>query len=74
MGAGSAPEPGMLPSWLVEQGVNVVITRGMGPRAQGLLASHGIVVVLGAAEVEPQGLVSQYLDGSLSSGQNICDH
>jgi predicted Fe-Mo cluster-binding NifX family protein len=67
-------EPGMLPGWLAEQGVNVVITGGMGPRAQGLLASHGIAVVLGATEVDPQDLVSRYLDGSLRSGHNICDH
>jgi len=63
----------LLPGWLAEQGVNAVITGGTGPRAQELLASHGIAVVVGVVEADPQHLVSQYLDGSLSSGQNICD-
>ena len=35
-------EPGVLPKWLHEKGVNVIIAGGMGNRAQGLFAENGI--------------------------------
>ncbi len=39
-------EPGVLPNWISEQGVNVVIGEGMGRRALGLLEEKGIQVTL----------------------------
>lgn len=67
-------EPGVLPKWLGEQGVNVIIAGGMGTRAQQLFTQNGIAVVVGAQAEEPQQLVSAYLSGSLESGENTCDH
>jgi predicted Fe-Mo cluster-binding NifX family protein len=69
-----AHEPGLLPKWLAERGANVIIAGGMGQRAQGLFAEHGIQVILGASVDTPEGLVGQYLAGTLQSGENICDH
>ena len=43
-----AHEPGVLPRWLHEQGADVIITGGMGARAQSLFAQNNITVVLGA--------------------------
>lgn len=72
----SAPphEPGLLPRWLQGQGVDVVIAGGMGHRAQQLFAANGIRVVAGAPSMSAEALVAAYLDGSLQTGANPCDH
>ena len=67
-------EPGLLPEWLSQQGVNCVIAGGMGSRAQQLFAQKGIKVITGAMEGSPKGVVEQYLKGSLQTGGNTCDH
>jgi len=67
-------EPGVLPRWLHELGANVIIAGGMGQRAIGLFQQHGISVVTGAPALEPETLVQSYLDNSLESGSNLCDH
>ncbi len=69
-----AHEPGVLPQWLHEQGVNLVIAGGMGGRAQAILAQQGIEVIIGAPAEPPESLVRSYLDGTLQIGENICDH
>jgi len=67
-------EPGLLPRWLDEQGVNLVIAGGMGGRAQGIFAEQGIEVIVGGPAEPPEGLVRSYLDGTLQAGENTCDH
>jgi ATP-binding protein involved in chromosome partitioning len=67
-------QPGLLPEWLAEQGVSMIIAGGIGSRAQMLFQQHGIGVVLGALENDPEKAVQSYLDGMLASGENICDH
>lgn len=67
-------QPGLLPAWLAEQGVSLVIAGGMGPRAQGIFEQNGIKVVIGALENEPEEAVLGYLGGSLATGDNICNH
>jgi ATP-binding protein involved in chromosome partitioning len=67
-------EPGVLPRWLHEQGAALIVAGGMGQRAQQLFAQNEIKVVVGAASDTPENLVQAYLDGSLVSGQNLCDH
>ncbi len=69
-----AHEPGVLPRWLGEQGANVIIAGGMGARAQGLFTSNGVQVIVGAQAAPPDEVVQAYLDGTLVTGQNICDH
>jgi ATP-binding protein involved in chromosome partitioning len=69
-----AHEPGVLPRWLHEQGANVIITGGMGQRAQMLFAQNDIKVIYGVASGEPEELVRQYLNNTLDAGDNICDH
>ena len=46
----------------------------MGQRAHQLFDQHGIAVVVGAALESPETLVGAYLDGTLSAGENLCDH
>jgi len=67
-------QPGLLPEWLAEQGVSVVIAGGMGSRAQSLFSQNQIGVVIGALEGDPEKAVLNYLNGTLATGENICDH
>lgn len=67
-------EPGALPKWLNEKGVEVVIAGGMGSRAQQLLAQFGIESIVGSAQGTPEDLINSYLNGRLQSGENICTH
>jgi Mrp family chromosome partitioning ATPase/predicted Fe-Mo cluster-binding NifX family protein len=66
--------PGVLPQWLGQQRVNVVIAGGMGSRAQALFAQNGIQVLIGATAGTPEEVVNAYLNGTLQTGANICDH
>jgi predicted Fe-Mo cluster-binding NifX family protein/MinD-like ATPase involved in chromosome partitioning or flagellar assembly len=67
-------EPGVLPRWLHELGVDVIIAGGMGQRALALFGENGIKVVTGAASLSPEELVGQYLTNTLVTGENVCDH
>ena len=67
-------EPGVLPAWLSEQGVSLVIAGGMGQRAQMLFGEKDIEVIVGAPVETPEELVSSYLAGTLQTGTNVCDH
>jgi len=67
-------EPGVLPRWLSEQGVNVILAGGMGQRALGLFAERQIDVVVGAPSDTPEAVVQAYLGGTLETGSNVCDH
>jgi len=69
-----AHEPGVLPRWLHENNVSVIIASGMGQRAQQLFAQNDIKVVVGASSETPEELVSAYLENTLEAGDNICDH
>lgn len=69
-----AHEPGVLPRWLHHEGANIIIAGGMGQRAQSLFVENGIKVVVGATEEDAGKLAMQYLDGTLTTGDNVCDH
>ena len=64
----------MLPKWLGGIGVNVIIAGGIGQRAQQLFVQNEIEVVVGAPADSPENLVSAYLNKTLKSGENLCDH
>jgi len=67
-------EPGLLPRWLSELKVNLIIAGGIGRRAQQLFAQNSIDVIVGAIDNTPRRLVQEYIIGQLKYGQNICDH
>jgi len=67
-------QPGLLPRWLHDLGADLIIAGGMGSRAQGLLAEQGIQVIVGAPPESPHDLVLSYLDGTLKTGENVCEH
>ncbi|MDD2316807.1 MAG: NifB/NifX family molybdenum-iron cluster-binding protein [Desulfobacterales bacterium] len=69
-----AHEPGVLPRWLGQLGVNVIIAGGMGKRAIEIFAENDINVLVGAVQEEAEKLVKDFLAGSLTAGINLCDH
>jgi ATP-binding protein involved in chromosome partitioning len=71
-----APEhaPGVLPQWLKERGVEVVLAGGMGAHAKQLLFGAAIEVVTGVTLSDPQAAVRAFLSGALQSAGNGCDH
>jgi len=74
MVASPGHEPGLLPAWLAEEGVSVVIASGMGSRAQSLFSESRIQVVIGTLEGDPEKAVLDCIKGTLATGDNICDH
>jgi len=67
-------QPGLLPPWLARQGANLIIAGGMGQRARDLFAMQGIDVLVGAPAEAPEELVQAYLQATLVTGANVCDH
>jgi ATP-binding protein involved in chromosome partitioning len=67
-------EPEVLPKWLHDMGVHIVIAGGMGSRAQQILIEKGIRVISGAPLDSPESLVQRYLMDALVTGKNVCDH
>ena len=67
-------QPGMLPGWLAAKGATVIIAGGMGQRAQALFSQQGIRVIIGAGSEKPEDIITNFLAGTLETGENICDH
>ena len=67
-------QPGLLPVWLAEQGASVVIAGGMGSRAQALFEQNRIHVILGAMGDDPEQILLDCMRGTLTTGDNLCDH
>lgn len=65
--------PGVLPKFLREQGVDVIISGGMGAKATQLFAHNNIEVVLGA-QGDIESNVATYLNGKLESTGSSCSH
>lgn len=66
-------QPGFLPKFLNEQGVDIVLAGGMGRRAVDLFKQNGIEVITGARGNVEQG-VKNYLEDNLETEEEICDH
>ncbi len=64
-------KPGFLPVFLHEQGVNVIISGGMGAAAVDLFNQQGIQVVVGA-QGDAREAAQAYLEGELISTGSIC--
>jgi predicted Fe-Mo cluster-binding NifX family protein len=68
-------QPGFLPNFLADQGIDFIIAGGMGPKAKTLFESRGIKTAAGVA-----GSVDEVVDAFLRqelpaySNVNLCDH
>ncbi len=67
-------EPGVIPRWLSDQGVEVVLVGGIGQKAVNLFKQFGVQPVIGVAEKAPADLVEDYLTENLVTGTNQCSH
>lgn len=65
--------PGVLPKFLGEQHVNVIITGGMGAMAINLFKAQGIEVILGA-DGPIEANLTAYLTDVLESTGSACQH
>ena len=66
-------QPGILPKFLHEQGVGIIISGGMGGKAIELFQKHDIAVVLGA-NGHVSDVIQAFLHGDLESNEEPCDH
>jgi predicted Fe-Mo cluster-binding NifX family protein len=65
--------PGVIPQFLHEMDVSVIIAGGMGQRAQALFEEMGIKPVIGATGTVEEILTSCVL-GTLEGGESLCTH
>nr|WP_321502164.1 NifB/NifX family molybdenum-iron cluster-binding protein [uncultured Dethiosulfovibrio sp.] len=68
-----AHEPGVLPAWLGDLGVNVLVSGGLGARACELLKARGVDVVTGFSGTVDQA-IAKLTAGSLESTGSLCNH
>ena len=59
-------------NWIATQGANVVLAGGMGERPMAIFAQNGVKIVAGCPELEIEEIVNQYLNNTLSMGENSC--
>jgi predicted Fe-Mo cluster-binding NifX family protein len=66
-------QPGFLPQFLSERGVNVIIAGGMGPRAQNLFSQKNIETLIGV-QGPIDTVIAQFLKQELEAGEDMCGH
>ena len=67
-------KPGFLPNYLADQGVEVMISGGMGGGAIDIFNGRNVEVILGA-QGDARAAVEAYLRGELESTGSVChDH
>ena len=64
-------QPGFLPQFLSQRGVNCIVAGGMGRRAQDLFAQAGIETILGVTGSVDE-VISELLNGTLTGGESLC--
>ncbi len=67
-------EPGLLPAWLAQRNVTDIIAGGMGQRAISLFNQQNINVNVGAQQKPSRELVADWINKTLITGSNACDH
>lgn len=64
-------QPGFLPKFLNEKGVDCIIAGGMGARAQMLFDENSIKTIMGVTG-EIDTVIEQLLKGTLKGGESLC--
>jgi len=67
-------EPGVLPRWLADQQIKVVLVGGIGPRAVRMLESSGMNVITGVPAMPVEEALQLWLGDRLEAGGNDCHH
>jgi ATP-binding protein involved in chromosome partitioning len=65
---------GSHPNFLNQIGCHVIITGGMGWKAQQMMQQFGIQSIVGVSPQSPKKIIEAYLAGTLQAGQNRCEH
>lgn len=65
--------PGVLPRWMKDLDVDIVIAGDMGPRARDLFASFGITVQT-CDPMSVDSALEAFIKGNLSGSSNSCHH
>ena len=66
-------QPGFLPQYLSEKGINCIIAGGMGPRAQGLFAQKNIETIIGVQGTIDE-IIEKFIRQELEAGDDLCGH
>ena len=66
-------QPGFLPGFLAEKGINCIIAGGMGLKAKQLFDQNNIQTITGASGIVDE-VIQEYLAGNLISKGDYCDH
>lgn len=66
--------PGIIPKWLGEQKVTDVIVGGIGQRAIDIFNAQGVNVYAGAPSKQSEEIINNFINGTLTLNENLCDH
>jgi len=66
-------QPGFLPQYLSELGINCIVAGGIGSRAQLLFSQENIEVITGAQGTIDK-VIEQYINNDLETGEDLCSH
>lgn len=64
-------QPGYIPQFLHDKGINCIVAGGMGMRAQGLFDEFGIQVIVGVSG-KVNEVIEQLKKGTLKGGESLC--
>ncbi len=64
-------QPGFLPQYLVQKGVECLIAGGIGRRAEALFAEKGIQTVVGVTGRISE-VIEKLISGTLEGGESLC--
>ena len=67
-------QPDLYPDWLNKKNVTDVIAGGMGQKAIDNFKQKKINVHTGAPQKSPDEIVQNFLNGTLETTENLCDH
>ncbi len=67
-------DPGVLPRWIGDKQVNLVIASEIGEKALELFEKMNIQVITGAPSLSPEELLERYIAGKLETGVNARRH
>lgn len=69
-----AKQTDLIPYWLIEKNVTDVIATGIGLKPIELFNQHKINAFVGVKKKDPGILIREFLNGTLETSGDLCDH
>ncbi|MGM0414858.1 MAG: NifB/NifX family molybdenum-iron cluster-binding protein [Bacillota bacterium] len=66
-------QPGFLPRFLADQGINCIISGGMGRKAANMFSERNIETVVGV-QGDIDTVLNKFLNDDLEASNDLCDH